>query len=120
MAGKSILVTLLAGFAALTAYGAEARDRWSPTQAAEWYDQQPWRVGSNYTPATAINQLEMWQTDTFDPVTIDRELGWAQGLGMSSMRVFLHNLLWEQDPKGLVKRIDAFLAIAARHQIRPL
>src|SRR6266436_2996234 len=108
MTGKFTFVALFAGFALLTVYGADARDRWSPTQATEWYGQQPWRVGSNYTPATAINQLEMWQTDTFDSVTIDRELGWAQELGMNSMRVFLHNLLWEQDPKGLVKRIDAF------------
>jgi hypothetical protein len=120
MAGKFTFVALLAGFALLTVYDADARDRWSPAQATEWYDQQPWRVGSNYTPATAINQLEMWQADTFDSVAIDRELGWAQELGMNSMRVFLHNLLWEQDPKGLVKRIDMFLAIAARHHIRPL
>jgi hypothetical protein len=120
MAGKFTFAAVCAGFALLAVYGADARDRWTPAQAAEWYDQQPWRVGSNYTPATAINQLEMWQADTFDSVAIDRELGWAQELGMNSMRVFLHNLLWEQDPKGLVKRIDAFLAIAARHHIRPL
>jgi hypothetical protein len=111
---------VLAGLALLAGYGAEARERWSEGQAAAWYEQQPWRVGSNYTPASAINQLEMWQADTFDPATIDKELGWAQALGMNTMRVFLHNLLWEQDPKGFTKRIDAFLAIAARHQIKPL
>jgi hypothetical protein len=120
MAGKFNIAALIVGLAFLAAHGAAARDRWSPSQAAEWYDRQPWRVGSNYTPATAINQLEMWQAETFDPVTIDRELGWAQMLGMNTMRVFLHNLLWEQDPKGFAKRIDAFLAIAARHQIKPL
>jgi hypothetical protein len=111
---------VLAGLALLAGYGAEARERWSESQAAAWYEQQPWRVGSNYTPASAINQLEMWQADTFDPATIDKELGWAQALGMNTMRVFLHNLLWEQDPKGFTKRIDTFLAIAARHQIKPL
>jgi len=99
---------------------ANARARWSEMQAAGWYDQQPWRVGSNYVPATAINQLEMWQADTFDPATIDKELGWAQALGMNTMRVFLHNLLWEQDAKGFVKRIDTFLAIAAKHGIKPV
>ena len=56
-------------------------DRWSAQQAADWYRQQPWLVGSNYIPATAINQLEMWQAETFDPGRIDLELGWAQGLG---------------------------------------
>ncbi len=111
---------VLAALALLAGYGAGARERWSESQAAAWYEQQPWRVGSNYTPASAINQLEMWQADTFDPATIDKELGWAQALGMNTMRVFLHNLLWEQDPKGFTQRIDAFLAIAARHKIKPL
>jgi hypothetical protein len=62
----------------------------------------------------------MWQADTFDPTTIDRELGWAEGIGMNTMRVFLHNLLWEQDPKGFEQRIDTFLTIAARHHIKPV
>ena len=75
---------------------------------------------SNYIPKSAINELEMWQAETFDPATIDRELGWAEGIGMNTMRVFLHNLVWEQDPKGLEDRINIFLAIAARHHIRPV
>ena len=120
MAGKITVVTLFAALAVFAAYGSQARGQWSPAEAAQWYDKQPWRVGSNYTPASAINQLEMWQADTFDPISIDRELGWAQALGMNAMRVFLHNLLWEQDPKGFTQRIDAFLAIAARHNIKPL
>jgi hypothetical protein len=66
--------------------------RWSQAQANTWYEQQPWLVGSNYVPADAINQLEMWQEATFDPQEIDKELGWAEGLGMNTMRVFLHNL----------------------------
>ena len=61
---------------------------------------QPWLVGSNYIPATAINELEMWQADSFDPQRIDLELGWAEGLGMNTMRVFLHDLLWQQDAAG--------------------
>ena len=39
---------------------------------------------------------------------------------MNTMRVFLHNLLWEQDPQGFQKRMDDFLTIAARHHIRPV
>lgn len=91
---------------------------WSKEQAQTWYRQQPWLVGSNYIPATAINELEMWQADTFDPATIDRELGWAEGLGMNTMRVFLHNLLWQQDPQGFLKRMDQFLQIADKHDVR--
>jgi len=94
--------------------------RWSEQQANDWYAAQPWLVGANFVPADAVNELEMWQADTFDPQEIDRELGWAEGAGMNTMRVFLHNLLWEQDPEGFKHRIDEFLAIAARHHIRPI
>jgi len=94
--------------------------RWTAERANAWYAKQPWLVGANFLPSTAGNELEMWQADTFDPATIDRELGWAQAIGMNTMRVFLHNLLWEQDPKGFTKRINTFLAIAAKHHIRPV
>jgi hypothetical protein len=93
--------------------------RWSEEKAAQWYQQQPWLVGGNFAPSTAINQLEMWQVETFDPNTIDRELGWAASLGMNTARVFLHDLLW-QDSEGFLKRVDAFLAIADKHHIRPM
>jgi hypothetical protein len=91
---------------------------WSAARANEWYSRQPWLVGSNFIPSTAINELEMWQANTFDLQTIDRELGWAQGLGMNTMRVFLHNLLWKQDSAGFLKRMDAFLTVADKHHIR--
>jgi hypothetical protein len=97
-----------------------APQRWTEAQANAWYASQPWPVGANFVPSTAINELEMWQAETFDEKTIDRELGWAEGIGMNTMRVFLHNLLWEQDPEGFKKRIDIFLTIAARHHIRPM
>jgi cellulase (glycosyl hydrolase family 5) len=98
---------------------AEAQ-RWRAADARDWYSEQGWLVGSNYIPATAINQLEMWQPDTFDPQRIDLELGWAEGISMNTMRVFLHDLLWQQDPAGFRQRIDAFLKIAAKHKIRPI
>jgi len=94
--------------------------RWSEQNAKVWYAQQPWLVGRNYMPKSAINQLEMWQQETFDPTEIDTELSWAQALGMNTMRVFLHDLLWEKDSAGFQKRIDQFLAIATRHHIRPM
>jgi len=109
---------------ALPALGAQQAQahaqRWTEAQANAWYAAQPWPVGGNFLPSTATNELEMWQAETFDAATIDRELGWAEGIGMNTMRVFLHNLLWEQDPKGFEQRIDAFLTIAARHNIRPV
>ncbi|GAB3792525.1 cellulase family glycosylhydrolase [Spirosoma humi] len=93
--------------------------RWSSSKANAWYAKEPFLVGSNYAPANAINELEMFQADTFDPVTIDKELGMAEQIGMNTMRVFLHDLLWE-DPAGFTKRLDQFLAICAKHKIRPM
>jgi len=93
---------------------------WSAEKAKAWYAQQPWLVGANFAPSTAINQLEMWQADTFDPETIDRELGWAASIGMNTMRVFLHDMLWEQDSEGLLNRVDQFLDICSKHNIRPM
>ena len=46
--------------------------------------------------------------------------GRAEGIGMNTMRVFLHDQLWQQDPEGFRKRIDQFLSIAAKHRIKPL
>ena len=95
----------------------QAPGRWSEQRAATWQRERPWLVGCNFIPSTAINQLEMWQADTFDLKTIDRELGWAQDLGFTSVRVFLHDLLWKQDRDGFLKRLDEFLAVADRHKI---
>jgi len=104
----------------LLAFAAVGQQKWSEQQARDWYAKQPWLLGSNYNPASAINQLEMWQADSFDPKRIDLELGWAEGLGMNTMRVFLHDLLWQQDPEGFKRRLDQFLTIAAKHKIRPM
>ncbi|MFO0917238.1 MAG: cellulase family glycosylhydrolase, partial [Planctomycetaceae bacterium] len=105
-------------FALVCAVPAAAREPWTAAQANAWYARQPWLVGCNFAPSTAINQLEMWQAETFDPKTIDRELGWAHDLGFNSVRVFLHHLLWQQDADGFLKRVDEFLAIADKHQIK--
>ncbi len=110
----------VAAIALLLPGPAPAADRWPAEKANAWYAAQPWPSGANFLPSTAINQLEMWQAETFDPATIDRELGWAEGLGFTSMRVFLHDLPHAQDPAGFLKRVDEFLAIADRHKIRPM
>ena len=77
-----------------------------------------WLFGANFTPSNAINQLEMWQEETFDPALIDRELGYAQGIGMNVMRVYLHDLLWKQDAPGFLRRMERYLEIADSHGIR--
>ena len=95
-------------------------DRWTAAKANAWYAKQPWPLGCNFIPSTAINQLEMWQQPTFDAPTIDRELGWAAGLGFNTTRVYLHNLAWEDHASGFKARIQKFLGLAASHGIRPI
>lgn len=94
--------------------------RWSAERANAWYAEQGWLAGANFVPSTASNQLEMWQAETWDPETIDRELGWAAGLGFNVMRVYLHDMLWAADAEGFARRIDAYLGIADRHGIKTL
>ncbi|MEI8040748.1 MAG: hypothetical protein WCL11_05025 [Verrucomicrobiota bacterium] len=94
-----------------------AQGQWPAAKATEWYSRQPWLAGCNFLPSTAVNDVEMWQGDTFDPATIDRELGWARQLGFNSIRVFLNFVVWQDDAAGLKKRFDQFLGIGRKHGI---
>ncbi|HTH53014.1 MAG TPA: cellulase family glycosylhydrolase [Edaphobacter sp.] len=118
----SALLLVLAALLVLPLHGqsVDSTGRWTEEQANAWYARQPWLVGANYVPSDAINQLEMFQAATFNSTINDRELGLAEAIGMNTMRVFLQDQLWQQDPKGFVKRLDIFLSIAARHHIRPV
>jgi Cellulase (glycosyl hydrolase family 5) len=93
-------------------HDSELAYKWSSERANEWYEKNGWIVGCNYIPGNAINQLEMWQADTFDLQRITLELSWAKNLGFNTARVFLHHLLWEQDPAGFLYRVDQFLSVA--------
>lgn len=110
-----LLCVLILATAALN-----AREQWTPHQANEWYAKQPWMAGANYLPRSAINQLEMFQADTFDPKMIDQEMGWAKSLGFNVMRIYLHDILWQQDSAGFLKRMETVLTIMDKHGIRML
>jgi hypothetical protein len=115
----TVLICLLGALPLRAATPAES-ERWSAERANQWYAQQPWLVGANYIPSDAINELEMFQATTFNPALNDRELGMAESIGMNTIRVFLQDQLWKQDPEGFKARLDIFLSIAARHHIRPI
>ena len=102
------------------AQGKIANDVWTLERANKWYKEHKWITGSDFIPSTAINQLEMWQAETFDSATINRELGWAESIGFNSMRVFLHSIAWKQDPAGFKKRVNTYLSIAGRHHIQTI
>ncbi|WP_439556316.1 hypothetical protein [Dyadobacter sp.] len=131
--------TMLAVFAALLTFGcaknaeenkdeqtatsntaSAGREIWSKQEANDWYAKQGWLVGADFLPSTAINQLEMFQAASFDTATIDKELGWAAEIGMNTMRVYLHDLLFQEDSAGFMKRLDTFLDITEKHKIKPV
>ncbi len=93
---------------------------WSKQKANAWYAKYGWMRGCDFIPSTAINQLEMWQAETFDSATIDRELGYAQSIGMNCMRVFLHHLAWQIDKDGFKNRMNTYLSIADKHGIKTI
>ena len=97
-----------------------AREIWTVDQANDWYQKWGWLRGSDFIPSTAINQLEMWQADSFDTLTIDKELGYAEGIGMNSMRVYLHHAAWQEDKEGFKNRVSTYLDIANKHHISTL
>ena len=92
-------------------------ERWTQEQAQAWAKDQPWLRGANFNPSTAINQLEFWQEETFDPETIDRELGWAESIGFNCMRVYLHHVAWEVDKEGFKERMNEYLTMAKKRNI---
>lgn len=94
--------------------------KWSVEQAKAWGDKNGWLRGSNFNPSTAINQLETWQAETFDTTTINRELGWAEGIGMNVMRVYLHHLAWEVDKEGFKTRMNSYLNTSDKHGIKTI
>jgi hypothetical protein len=96
------------------------RPVWPKYTAIRWYNQQGWLRGCDFIPSTAVNQLEMWQPDTFDTLAISKELGYAQSIGFNCMRVFLHHLAWQKDPGGFKFRVDEYLAIADRKKIKTI
>ena len=113
-----LIVTIL--FLLTTTGCAQQAERWSTEKANAWYASQKWPVGINYVTATAINQFEMWQEETFDPKTMELELGRAGELGFNTVRIFLHDMVWEADPAGFKQRLDTFLGICQKHGMRAI
>lgn len=117
---RLFFLTLCLLFCLSSARAETIQGRWTAEKANRWYSQLPWISGCDYIPANAVNQIEMWSNDTFDPTTIDRELGWAEELGFKTMRVFLSSVVYGHDAMGLKNRMKTFLAICSRHGIRPM
>jgi len=110
------LVFLISSFSAAVAFA--QTHQWTPGAASDWYARQPWIIGANYIQSNTVNQIEMWQPESFDGDRIDMELGWAEALGINTLRVTLTETLWERDASGMQKRMDKLLKIADKHKMK--
>ena len=100
------LTVFLASIAITTTFLAAA-----PHKTAEW-------VGSNYTPAYAVNQVQMWHD--FKPDIIEKELAAAKKyFGINTLRVYLHNIPYDAEKEQFLANVERFLVICQRHGIRP-
>ena len=117
---KKFLLIIPAIFCCIYLCAQTIRPVWSKHSANQWYSKQGWLRGCDFIPSTAINQLEMWQAESFDSATIDQELGYAQSIGLNCMRVFLHHLAWQKDAVGFKKRMEIYLSIADRRHIKTI
>ena len=92
---------------------------WSKDEIQNWYVDQNWLIGCNYLPSTAINQLEMFQEESFDFETNKREIGWANDIGFNSLRIYIHDLLW-QDKESFKIQLNKTLTLCKDLNIKPI
>ncbi len=93
------------------------------TRADDVYQSEPkpptnGRVGANYTPAYAVNQIQFWHD--FRAQVVERELAAARRyFGISTLRVYLHNINFDEEAEVFLANIERFLTICDRHGIKP-
>ena len=61
----------------------------------------------------------MFQESTFNIEEIAKEISWAKNIGFNSLRVYLHDLLWEEKHQFLV-RFNDFLDCCQNYEIKPV
>lgn len=95
--------------------GASHARRWDERRIWAWWNSVGVIRGVNYVPRNCVNSTEMWMGETFDTEIIEEELSWAKDAGFTAVRVILQQVVWQNDPQGLIERLDRFLKIANDH-----
>ncbi len=72
--------------------------------------------GANYVPSYAKNPVDMW--GNYQREVIDQELGYAEDLGLNSLRVFLHYQVYKKNHQDFLNRLENFLSLCANHKIK--
>jgi hypothetical protein len=71
--------------------------------------------GVNFFSSSAVNAADMWRH--FDPVSADRELGWMEELGFNSVRLWLSERAWRENPGLFADNLAAALALSEKHKL---
>lgn len=92
--------------------------RWSKDRIDDWRRRTGWLLGCNYLPSYAVNFIEFWQRDRFDPRAIAAELQLAASTGLNSLRVNLSYVNWKHEGDRHLQNADRFLELAAQAGLR--
>jgi hypothetical protein len=71
--------------------------------------------GFNYNTASSLNTEDQWRT--YKHAEVDRDFGYAQRLGLNSVRVFLSYKAWLADKTAFRANLRDFVRTAAAHRI---
>ena len=107
--GRQRWITLLLGMMAVQGSVSIRAQDWKK-------DDFRWMHGANYVASYAATDVEMWLR--YDHAVIDRELGYAQKMGLNCVRVFLQSLVYHHEPKAFLARFEDFLATADKHGLK--
>jgi len=103
---KALLTSIAVGSIAFAASASLAGDDFS------------WIRGTNYVPSYASTDVVLWLE--YDHETIDRELGYAESIGLNAVRIFLQSFVYQHDPKAFLRRFEDFVATADAHGLKTM
>ena len=102
----------------LTACGCATEREQGKLRTAQNTHDYSWVRGANYVPTYAGTDVGIWHR--FDPEVIDRELGYAEQIGLNSVRVFLQYHVYECHRDAFLRNVSTFVELCEKHGIRPM
>lgn len=71
--------------------------------------------GFNYTASYAHNDIDFWSN--YRAEVVEREMGYAQRLGLNSARIFLPYCVYRKNPQQFLENVTDFVRTAWKHGI---
>ena len=111
-----------AGFVGLKAEDNKARfaniviSAGGKTPRAPYLHDWSWIKGAVFITSESVNSYQMWEE--YHPEVVDRELGYACGIGLNTAQVYLNFLCWQKYGQTYLSRIEDFLQKADKHGLK--